>query len=114
MTSSSSFAAGSPMGRQHASSLCPPSPRKATDHSAARAHRPLPWRGSPHLLCGLGVGIACPRWHLCDLEPPGRSRDQAHIVPGHLEAVLADRKSTRLNSSHVASSYAVFCLEKKI
>src|SRR5690625_5745321 len=26
---------------------------------------------------------------------------------------LADRKSTRLNSSHVASSYAVFCLKKK-
>src|SRR5690625_6807591 len=25
----------------------------------------------------------------------------------------ADRKSTRLNSSHVASSYAVFCLKKK-
>src|SRR5690625_5120473 len=24
-----------------------------------------------------------------------------------------DRKSTRLNSSHVASSYAVFCLNKK-
>src|SRR5439155_14017993 len=24
-----------------------------------------------------------------------------------------DRKSTRLNSSHVAISYAVFCLEKK-
>src|SRR5690625_6257151 len=27
---------------------------------------------------------------------------------------LADRKSTRLNSSHVASSYAVFCLKKKL
>src|SRR5690625_5319737 len=26
---------------------------------------------------------------------------------------LIDRKSTRLNSSHVASSYAVFCLQKK-
>src|SRR5690606_42006498 len=26
---------------------------------------------------------------------------------------LPDRKSTRLNSSHVKSSYAVFCLEKK-
>src|SRR5690625_6927818 len=26
---------------------------------------------------------------------------------------LADRKSTRLNSSHVAISYAVFCLKKK-
>src|SRR5690625_5805796 len=25
----------------------------------------------------------------------------------------ADRKSTRLNSSHVATSYAVFCLKKK-
>src|SRR5690625_1761682 len=27
---------------------------------------------------------------------------------------LIDRKSTRLNSSHVAISYAVFCLKKKI
>src|SRR5690349_23947206 len=26
---------------------------------------------------------------------------------------LRDRKSTRLNSSHVESSYAVFCLKKK-
>src|SRR5690625_6811220 len=26
---------------------------------------------------------------------------------------LQDRKSTRLNSSHVAISYAVFCLKKK-
>src|SRR5690606_41128240 len=28
-------------------------------------------------------------------------------------AGLADRKSTRLNSSHVKISYAVFCLKKK-
>src|SRR5690625_6993946 len=27
--------------------------------------------------------------------------------------ILEDRKSTRLNSSHVAISYAVFCLKKK-
>src|SRR5262245_63462310 len=27
--------------------------------------------------------------------------------------VLADRKSTRLNSSHLGISYAVFCLKKK-
>src|SRR5699024_11519381 len=27
---------------------------------------------------------------------------------------LGDRKSTRLNSSHVSISYAVFCLKKKI
>src|SRR5690606_41703542 len=32
---------------------------------------------------------------------------------GHLlRAVAGDRKSTRLNSSHVKSSYAVFCLKK--
>src|SRR5207253_3715505 len=29
------------------------------------------------------------------------------------EAARIDRKSTRLNSSHVAISYAVFCLKKK-
>src|SRR6266508_5144571 len=33
-------------------------------------------------------------------------------TPGTRE-VLLDRKSTRLNSSHVAISYAVFCLKKK-
>src|SRR2546426_6907013 len=27
--------------------------------------------------------------------------------------ILADRKSTRLNSSHLVISYAVFCLKKK-
>src|SRR5690625_6317724 len=33
-------------------------------------------------------------------------------LPGDMADVL-DRKSTRLNSSHVAISYAVFCLKKK-
>src|SRR5947199_6530979 len=33
---------------------------------------------------------------------------------GHVErACRADRKSTRLNSSHLGISYAVFCLKKK-
>src|SRR2546426_6050500 len=30
-----------------------------------------------------------------------------------LESQSADRKSTRLNSSHLVISYAVFCLKKK-
>src|SRR2546422_7300465 len=30
-----------------------------------------------------------------------------------LEMIMADRKSTRLNSSHGYISYAVFCLKKK-
>src|SRR5690606_41383050 len=32
---------------------------------------------------------------------------------GHIHAFREDRKSTRLNSSHVKISYAVFCLKKK-
>src|SRR5690625_6700974 len=32
----------------------------------------------------------------------------------HILNYFQDRKSTRLNSSHVAISYAVFCLKKKI
>src|SRR5437870_9591805 len=35
--------------------------------------------------------------------------DECHQAP----PAGADRKSTRLNSSHVAISYAVFCLKKK-
>src|SRR5690606_40750768 len=36
------------------------------------------------------------------------------FVGGHdLAHVAPDRKSTRLNSSHVKNSYAVFCLKKK-
>src|SRR5690606_42106603 len=35
-------------------------------------------------------------------------------VAGRIEELLGtDRKSTRLNSSHVKISYAVFCLKKK-
>src|SRR5690606_41314278 len=32
---------------------------------------------------------------------------------GHTLTTFIDRKSTRLNSSHVKISYAVFCLKKK-
>src|SRR5690625_4083407 len=35
-------------------------------------------------------------------------------IPSLKERVTEDRKSTRLNSSHVANSYAVFCLKKNI
>src|SRR5699024_12578865 len=34
-------------------------------------------------------------------------------VPLEGAGVVRDRKSTRLNSSHVSISYAVFCLKKK-
>src|SRR5690606_42113527 len=44
----------------------------------------------------------------------GASRDELREAPGmrlgDVDARLGDRKSTRLNSSHVKISYAVFCL----
>src|SRR6266702_8054376 len=44
---------------------------------------------------------------------PSAQRAAAPVQRGrHLR--VEDRKSTRLNSSHVAISYAVFCLKKKI
>src|SRR3712207_7069023 len=54
-----------------------------------------------------------------DLDPVnGRLHvlDWGRSVPSAVrgrEAVLEDRKSTRLNSSHANISYAVFCLQKK-
>src|SRR5207249_12233638 len=48
----------------------------------------------------------------------GRARvergDRALPRRGALRPRRRDRKSTRLNSSHVSISYAVFCLKKKI
>src|SRR5690625_6347231 len=47
----------------------------------------------------------------------GMQPNQHRLAIPHLtqtqDNVLLDRKSTRLNSSHVAISYAVFCLKKK-
>src|SRR5690554_7451233 len=38
----------------------------------------------------------------------------AHVIASVLKRIFGlDRKSTRLNSSHVRISYAVFCLKKK-
>src|SRR5699024_11587725 len=38
---------------------------------------------------------------------------QAGNLCFHFRQMFLDRKSTRLNSSHVSISYAVFCLKKK-
>src|SRR5699024_12390144 len=46
------------------------------------------------------------------VRPPTTCRTRA--VPGARHSASSDRKSTRLNSSHVSISYAVFCLKKKI
>src|SRR5256885_12118177 len=63
-------------------------------HDALPISHAARWRGAHH-----------------GLPAPGRlSADRLHR-PGH--GKLPDRKSTRLNSSHLVISYAVFCLKKK-
>src|SRR5699024_11655447 len=48
------------------------------------------------------------------LEARTVEADDAHLLVAGGVLRLQDRKSTRLNSSHVSISYAVFCLQKNI
>src|SRR5437773_5596899 len=53
---------------------------------------------------------------LADLVPVGgadRGPAPQDLVADRYPVVVGDRKSTRLNSSHITISYAVFCLKKK-
>src|SRR5207253_10216367 len=96
----------------------------------SRAHRALPsfpTRRSSDLRGGaVWAGARVPTRAIDPHRPRPRPREgakpqsarrerrrrtaQFHPGPGTHEG---DRKSTRLNSSHVAISYAVFCLKKK-
>src|SRR5690606_41340024 len=86
------------------SDLRPHNPHDQACHGGLRLHRG-----------GRGVG------RLCAGQPPV-GRRTAYSVPAGGGAARPqpvdppadrDRKSTRLNSSHVKISYAVFCLKKK-
>src|SRR5690606_3987891 len=53
-------------------------------------------------------------WALDEAVVAGALDAPTRVVhTGSIATVLQDRKSTRLNSSHVKISYAVFCLKKK-
>src|SRR5690554_1125339 len=60
-----------------------------------------------HGLTGLDL-VALGDQHIYDV--PGHAGSHMSGLAG---ALARDRKSTRLNSSHVRISYAVFCLKKK-
>src|SRR5699024_12290077 len=62
-----------------------------------------------------GIGEACAEAFAAagwGLVLTGRRRERLEALQHRLGSTV-DRKSTRLNSSHVSISYAVFCLTKK-
>src|SRR5437773_8980550 len=59
------------------------------------------------LACGCQHGLRGLR------ETEVRDDLEDHAIREAERAGLVDRKSTRLNSSHITISYAVFCLKKK-
>src|SRR5699024_12641252 len=80
----------------------PPAPSPLSLHDALPIYhrcRRHPHRGRLDMATGVGESD-----HRAD-----RDEAFASLVP----AWRKDRKSTRLNSSHVSKSYAVFCLKKK-
>src|SRR5690606_40303417 len=82
-------------------------------HTIARGLPPVVGRragthaAQPRRACGGAVPARCPR----KLRSDGRAGSPVRRTG--LRAHQRDRKSTRLNSSHVKISYAVFCLKKK-
>src|SRR5690242_21222743 len=57
--------------------------------------------------------VAEPRVSPHERGPFGRRCGPFRVQPRECCARERDRKSTRLNSSHMSISYAVFCLKKK-
>src|SRR5690349_23612066 len=64
----------------------------------------------PYTTLFRSIAEAKPGNHLSDISHAVQSR----VERDGLSVIRRDRKSTRLNSSHVEISYAVFCLKKKI
>src|SRR5437870_10277113 len=87
---------------------------RATGHSSAFIYNDTPPTGIYTLSLHDALPISCGDRRL-------RRRVSHHWWRGggredggpHEGSSGSDRKSTRLNSSHVAISYAVFCLKKK-
>src|SRR5690625_7699009 len=84
------------------SQRCSPSPCRALHSFPTRRSSDLSYK-KPSIVSANAVDFHCRR--TLSLYNSTRSTS---VQEDHL-----DRKSTRLNSSHVAISYAVFCLKKK-
>src|SRR5690606_39480886 len=106
---------------------CPTVPRRTWPRPGLprrRGKSGAPGRAARYLSSAVARGRSRSRRRAC--RPPGergrgeehqqavdRRRNRHRRVAQHAERDEEDRKSTRLNSSHVKISYAVFCLKKK-
>src|SRR5256885_13314288 len=93
------------------STLFPYTTLSRSDHQRLRVkvlHR-LSERGGEPRFDGIGRGGKLLQELLLQLYRSGEL-----VAIAGCDGVLEDRKSTRLNSSHLVISYAVFCLKKKI
>src|SRR5699024_12252502 len=96
-----------------------PVPPTTSRHSLS-LHDALPIFQSLGFLLGVAVTVAVCRmaaliydWQ-AHLQPwPADPANERFVHRNAQLLGLIDRKSTRLNSSHVSISYAVFCLKKK-
>src|SRR5690625_6445895 len=82
-------------------------PRSVSEKVLPPAHRQVPYN-----LLRLHPSLA----EICQKRPVKFHQTEVrslHLKTGDADLYGSDRKSTRLNSSHVAISYAVFCLKKK-
>src|SRR5207253_9079812 len=104
------------------------SPCYSPSYGAHRALPSFPTRRSSDLI---NIGMGCERclsigylgrsaiYELLQMEDKVREQVMRHASATEIKehavqrGLRTDRKSTRLNSSHVAISYAVFCLKKK-
>src|SRR5207244_11364432 len=68
-------------------------------------------KGEGGPLAGIPLGIK-DLFATKDVRTTACSKILANFVPTYESTITSDRKSTRLNSSHQSSSYAVFCLKK--
>src|SRR5207253_9666339 len=80
-------------------------------HARRAAERQLPQLLYPlRVLADLGRAPAAGSARVARVPPARRRAAAMHVLRAEM-IYLTDRKSTRLNSSHVAISYAVFCLK---